>query len=83
MLSAVSRNCIMHSPKSCWHMVIDKVELKKLNTGTDHQIAHLYDINTFQCYLSTNAPEIGVNGAINQVSPTYYIVLSGRIYCLQ
>ncbi|XP_044487574.1 cleavage stimulation factor subunit 50 isoform X2 [Mangifera indica] len=38
-----------------------------LLAGTDHQIAHLYDINTFQCYLSANAPEIGVNGAINQV----------------
>ncbi|XP_042490461.1 cleavage stimulation factor subunit 50 [Macadamia integrifolia] len=38
-----------------------------LLAGTDHPIAHLYDINTFQCYLSANAPEIGVNGAINQV----------------
>ncbi|KAJ4713229.1 cleavage stimulation factor subunit 50 [Melia azedarach] len=38
-----------------------------LLAGTDHQIAHLYDVNTFQCYLSANVPEIGVNGAINQV----------------
>ncbi|XP_043707757.1 cleavage stimulation factor subunit 50 [Telopea speciosissima] len=38
-----------------------------LLAGTDHPIAHLYDINTFQCYLSANAPEIDVNGAINQV----------------
>ncbi|XP_012080412.1 cleavage stimulation factor subunit 50 isoform X3 [Jatropha curcas] len=40
-----------------------------LLAGTDHQIAHLYDVNTFQCYLSStvNAPEIGTNGAINQV----------------
>ncbi|GLU13265.1 hypothetical protein SLE2022_299080 [Rubroshorea leprosula] len=38
-----------------------------LIAGTDHPIAHLYDINTFQCYLSANPPEIGVNGAINQV----------------
>ncbi|TXG51632.1 hypothetical protein EZV62_024156 [Acer yangbiense] len=37
----------------------------KQNTGTDHPIAHLYDVNTFQCYLSANVPEI--NGAINQV----------------
>ncbi|XP_015571998.2 cleavage stimulation factor subunit 50 isoform X1 [Ricinus communis] len=38
-----------------------------LLAGTDHQIAHLYDVNTFQCYLSANVPEIGMNGAINQV----------------
>ncbi|XP_008240091.1 PREDICTED: cleavage stimulation factor subunit 50 isoform X2 [Prunus mume] len=38
-----------------------------LLAGTDHPIPHLYDINTFQCYLSANAPEIDVNGAINQV----------------
>ncbi|KAB2609477.1 cleavage stimulation factor subunit 1 [Pyrus ussuriensis x Pyrus communis] len=35
--------------------------------GTDHPIPHLYDINTFQCYLSANAPEIDDNRAINQV----------------
>ncbi|PSS08003.1 Cleavage stimulation factor subunit like [Actinidia chinensis var. chinensis] len=35
--------------------------------GTDHHIAHLYDVNTFQCYLPANVPEIGVNGSINQV----------------
>lgn len=38
-----------------------------LLAGTDHPIAHLYDINTFQCFLSANVQEIGVNGAINQV----------------
>ncbi|KAE8676932.1 Cleavage stimulation factor subunit 50 [Hibiscus syriacus] len=38
-----------------------------LIAGTDHPIPHLYDVNTFQCYLSANPPEIGVNGAINQV----------------
>ncbi|KAL5723190.1 Cleavage stimulation factor subunit 50 [Ranunculus cassubicifolius] len=38
-----------------------------LLAGTDHPIAHLYDINTFQCFLSSNPPEIGANGAINQV----------------
>jgi len=35
-------------------------------TGTDHAIPHLYDINTFQCYLSSNVPETSPNGAINQ-----------------
>ncbi|XP_019462485.1 PREDICTED: cleavage stimulation factor subunit 50 [Lupinus angustifolius] len=38
-----------------------------LLAGTDHAIPHLYDINTFQCYLSANTPEVGPNGAINQV----------------
>ncbi|KAA8542563.1 hypothetical protein F0562_023715 [Nyssa sinensis] len=38
-----------------------------LLAGTDHPIPHLYDINTFQCYLSANVQEIDVNGAINQV----------------
>ncbi|KAL5146561.1 Cleavage stimulation factor subunit 50 [Glycine soja] len=28
-----------------------------LLAGTDHAIPHLYDINTFQCYLSANIPE--------------------------
>lgn len=39
----------------------------KIITGTDHPIAHLYDINTFQCYLSANVQENSINGAINQV----------------
>ncbi|XP_011650279.1 cleavage stimulation factor subunit 50 isoform X2 [Cucumis sativus] len=38
-----------------------------LLAGTDHQIPHLYDVNTFQCFLSANVPEIGNNGAINQI----------------
>ncbi|XP_029130210.1 cleavage stimulation factor subunit 50 isoform X2 [Cajanus cajan] len=38
-----------------------------LLAGTDHAIPHLYDINTFQCYLSANIPETNPNGAINQV----------------
>ncbi|XP_022886040.1 cleavage stimulation factor subunit 50 isoform X3 [Olea europaea var. sylvestris] len=38
-----------------------------LLAGTDHPIAHLYDVNTFQCYLSANVQEIGANVAINQV----------------
>ncbi|KAL8492386.1 hypothetical protein ACS0TY_023832 [Phlomoides rotata] len=37
-----------------------------LLAGTDHPIVHLYDVNTFQCYLSANIQEIS-NGAINQV----------------
>ncbi|KAI8543107.1 hypothetical protein RHMOL_Rhmol08G0192700 [Rhododendron molle] len=35
--------------------------------GTDHPIAHLYDVNTFQCYLSAKIQDIGVDGSINQV----------------
>lgn len=35
-------------------------------TGTDHAIPHLYDINTFQCYLSANIPDTSPSGAINQ-----------------
>ncbi|GMH21899.1 hypothetical protein Nepgr_023742 [Nepenthes gracilis] len=35
--------------------------------GTDHPIAHLYDINTFKCYLSANVQDVGANAAINQV----------------
>ncbi|GAB4845359.1 Cleavage stimulation factor subunit 50 [Ancistrocladus abbreviatus] len=38
-----------------------------LLAGTDHPIAHLYDINTFKCYLSANVQDIGANAAINQV----------------
>ncbi|KAL8216055.1 hypothetical protein R6Q57_022892 [Mikania cordata] len=38
-----------------------------LVAGTDHHVPHLYDVNTFQCYLSENVQEIGVNSAINQV----------------
>lgn len=38
-----------------------------LLAGTDHAIPHLYDINTFQCYLSANVPDVNPNGAINQV----------------
>lgn len=37
-------------------------------TGTDHSIPHLYDINTFKCYLPPNFQDMGVNGAINQVN---------------
>lgn len=43
-------------------------------TGTDHQIPHLYDVNTFQCYLSANAPEIGISGAINQAWLILYLL---------
>ncbi|KAK2972653.1 hypothetical protein RJ640_017278, partial [Escallonia rubra] len=41
--------------------------IQKITTGTDHSIPHLYDINTFQCYLSAEVPEISDSGAINQV----------------
>ncbi|BAF13223.1 Os03g0754900, partial [Oryza sativa Japonica Group] len=36
-----------------------------LLAGTDHPVAHLYDINTFTCYLSANSHDS--NAAINQV----------------
>ncbi|XP_077252549.1 cleavage stimulation factor subunit 50-like [Tasmannia lanceolata] len=51
-----------------------------LLAGTDHPIAHLYDINTFQCYLSSNVQEINSNGAINQEyapGTSYYVIPSG------
>lgn len=35
--------------------------------GTDHHIAHLYDVHTFQCYLSSTSQERDAGGAINQV----------------
>lgn len=35
--------------------------------GTDHPVPHLYDVNTFQCYLSANFQELNVNSAVNQV----------------
>ncbi|CAA7030872.1 unnamed protein product [Microthlaspi erraticum] len=38
-----------------------------LLAGTDHPIPHLYDVNTHQCFLPSNFPDNGVNGAINQV----------------
>ncbi|XP_028763582.1 cleavage stimulation factor subunit 50 [Neltuma alba] len=38
-----------------------------LLAGTDHPIPHLYDINTFKCFLPSNVPDIGINGAINQI----------------
>lgn len=43
-----------------------------LIAGTDHSLAHLYDVNTFQCYLSSSVQDAHLGGAINQVrySPT-------------
>lgn len=38
-----------------------------LLAGTDHPIAHLYDVSTFQCYLSSSLQDSHVGGAINQV----------------
>lgn len=35
--------------------------------GTDHPVPHLYDVNTFQCYLSANFQDLNTNSAINQV----------------
>ena len=40
--------------------------LIKLFVGTDHPVAHLYDINTFTCYLSANAQDS--SSPINQVA---------------
>ncbi|RVW35539.1 Cleavage stimulation factor subunit 50 [Vitis vinifera] len=59
--------------------MIDKLELRKLepvhhklllskgNFWTDHPVAHLYDVNTFQCYLSANVQDLGISASINQV----------------
>ncbi|KAJ9677247.1 hypothetical protein PVL29_022315 [Vitis rotundifolia] len=38
-----------------------------LLAGTDHPVAHLYDVNTFQCYLSANVQDLGISASINQV----------------
>ncbi|XP_042420076.1 cleavage stimulation factor subunit 50-like isoform X2 [Zingiber officinale] len=38
-----------------------------LLAGTDHPIPHLYDINTFKCYLTANAHDPNNIAAINQV----------------
>ncbi|CAN6470769.1 unnamed protein product [Victoria cruziana] len=38
-----------------------------LLAGTDHHVAHLYDINTFQCYLTSNVQDVNSGAAINQV----------------
>ncbi|XP_009407386.2 cleavage stimulation factor subunit 50 isoform X1 [Musa acuminata AAA Group] len=38
-----------------------------LLAGTDHPIPHLYDINTFKCYLTANAQDLNAKAAINQV----------------
>uniref|UniRef100_A0A0R0KK04 Cleavage stimulation factor 50 kDa subunit n=1 Tax=Glycine max TaxID=3847 RepID=A0A0R0KK04_SOYBN len=46
-----------------------------LLAGTDHAIPHLYDINTFQCYLSANIPDTSPSGAINQA-----YILVGSMY---
>lgn len=45
-------------------------------TGTDHAIPHLYDINTFQCYLSSNIPETSPSGAINQACNYLFISIT-------
>ncbi|XP_020577172.1 cleavage stimulation factor subunit 50 isoform X3 [Phalaenopsis equestris] len=47
-----------------------------LLAGTDHPIPHLYDVNTFQCYLPSNFQNLNTNSAINQVRYS----LSGSLY---
>ncbi|KAF7838549.1 cleavage stimulation factor subunit 50 [Senna tora] len=47
-----------------------------LLAGTDHPIPHLYDINTFKCFLPANVPEIGINGAINQACSTLAMIFT-------
>lgn len=55
-----------------WYFLQDDVwrRLAK-TTGTDHPVPHLYDVNSFQCFLSANAPEFGVNAAINQARQSH------------
>ena len=43
--------------------------------GTDHPVPHLYDVNTFQCYLSSSIQEGQINDAINQVSLFLFCLL--------
>lgn len=38
-----------------------------LLAGTDHALPHLYDVNTFQCFLSAAIHDSHVGGPINQV----------------
>ncbi|THU51872.1 hypothetical protein C4D60_Mb06t35640 [Musa balbisiana] len=42
-----------------------------LLAGTDHPIPHLYDINTFKCYLTANAHDLNAKAAINQAWVRY------------
>ncbi|GJR98206.1 cleavage stimulation factor subunit 50 isoform X2 [Tanacetum coccineum] len=42
-----------------------------LPAETDHRVPHLYDVNTFQCYLSANVHATDVNSVINQVGNVY------------
>ncbi|XP_078430137.1 transducin/WD40 repeat-like superfamily protein [Wolffia australiana] len=38
-----------------------------LLAGTDHPIPHLYDVYTFQCFISSDTRDLGSNAVINQV----------------
>lgn len=38
-----------------------------LLAGTNHHVVHLYDVHTFECYLSSTLQEKDCGGAINQV----------------
>nr|GEV72777.1 hypothetical protein [Tanacetum cinerariifolium] len=51
-----------------------------LLAGTDHHVPHLYDVNTFQCYLSANVQETGVNSAINQLEYSLKLIRQGGMY---
>ena len=76
---------IVNEKKTAYELVLSDDIIQRLDfdevhvqiiTGTDHPIPHLYDINSFQCYLSANAPEIDVNGAINQVLLTLSLLIA-------
>ncbi|XP_020704924.1 cleavage stimulation factor subunit 50 isoform X1 [Dendrobium catenatum] len=47
-----------------------------LLAGTDHHLPHLYDVNTFQCYLSSNVQDLNMISPINQVRYS----ISGSLY---
>lgn len=46
--------------------ILEEIDTDKLFAGTDHPVAHLYDINTFTCYLSANPQDS--SSPINQVA---------------
>lgn len=69
--------CFLRSSLNWSHSsVTSKMITYPFLTGTDHPIPHLYDINTFKCFLPANIPEIGVNGAINQACSALFLSLS-------
>jgi hypothetical protein len=59
---------VFHNLDWCHSLVyITCVMLDFLCAGTDHPIPHLYDVSTFQCYLSSSLQDSHVGGSINQV----------------